>query len=870
MESAQLRRRFLDYFARHGHEVVASSSLIPHNDPTLFFVNAGMVQFKDVFLGADQRNYKRATTSQKCLRVSGKHNDLENVGHTARHHTLFEMLGNFSFGDYFKPEAIHYAWDLLTNDLGIDPARLWVTVFEDDDEAMQIWHDQEGVPMERIQKLGAKDNFWQMGDTGPCGPCTEIHYDHGPSISDDTRGPGGGDDRYVEIWNLVFMQFDRDVSGKLTPLPRPSIDTGSGLERVAAVLQGKYQNYDTDVFQPIIAHAASLAKVRYGADHDADVALKVIADHTRAAAFLIADGVMPSNEERGYVLRRIMRRGIRYGVKLGLKGSFLHQTVQTCIDQFGEAYPELRERSTFITDVVKVEEERFASTLDRGLALLEREFERKPSEISGRVAFSLADTYGFPVDLTQLIAAERGLSVDEVGFKALRAEQQAAGRAAWKGSGEEAVGALWHELARNHAGRFCGYTADQCEGFVSALVSEGAQVTMLPVGSEGSVLASCTPFYAESGGQMGDTGWLRWPGGEAQVLDTVRPAGDLSVHQVRVVSGTLRAGQVMSLEVDAARRNRSRLNHTGTHLLHAALKQVLGTHVQQKGSLVGPDRLRFDFSHHKAMTPDELRRVEDLVQAEIFANHAVDTAVEDVESAKAAGAMALFGEKYGDKVRVVTVAGFSKELCGGTHASRSGDIGFFKLVSESGVAAGVRRIEAQTGPGAQAWVRELEGSVREASAALKTSPDKLLESVQRLLADRATLQKELDGVRREVARAATGDLREKAQDLPGGGKFVAAEFVGDVAAMREEADRLRDSLGSAVIVLVARDGEAVRLLVAVSKDLAGTRYNAGKLVGALAAIVGGKGGGRPDLAQAGGSDVARIPELLASVAGLLG
>jgi alanyl-tRNA synthetase len=869
MQSAEVRRRFLDYFSRNGHEVVASSSLIPHNDPTLFFVNAGMVQFKDVFLGADQRPYRRATTSQKCLRVSGKHNDLENVGHTARHHTLFEMLGNFSFGDYFKPEAIHFAWDLLTVHLGIDPARLWITVFEDDDEALQIWHDQEGVPVERIQKLGAKDNFWQMGDTGPCGPCTEIHFDHGPSISSDTRGPAGGDDRYVEIWNLVFMQFDRDASGKLTPLPRPSIDTGSGLERVAAVMQGKYQNYDTDVFQGIISHAAGLARVRYGDDRDTDVALKVIADHTRAAAFLVADGVMPSNEERGYVLRRIMRRGIRYGVKLGLKGAFLHQTVQTCIDQFGDAYPELRERSTFITDVVKVEEERFAATLDRGLALLEREFERKPAEISGRVAFTLADTYGFPVDLTQLIAAERGLAVDEAGFKALRAEQQAAGRAAWRGSGEEAVSALWHELARRHPTRFCGYTADECESTVSALVSEGAEVTMLPAGSEGSVVAAGTAFYAESGGQSGDTGRIQWEGGEAEVVDTTRPAGELSVHHVRVTRGTLRVGQSVRLVVDAARRDRARLNHTATHLLHAALKQVLGAHVQQKGSLVGPDRLRFDFSHHKAMTAEELRSVEDLVQREVFANHEVSTVVEDIEAARAGGAMALFGEKYGEQVRVVSVAGFSKELCGGTHARRSGDIGFFKLVSESGVAAGVRRIEAQTGPGAQSWVRELEANVREASGALKTSPDRLVEAVQRLLAERASLQKELDASRKAAARAATGDLRERAVDLAGGGKLVAAEFVGDVAAMREEADRLRDSLGSAVVVLAAKDGEAVRLLVAVSKDLAGSRYNAGKLVGALAAIVGGRGGGRPDLAQAGGTDPSRIPELLAAAPGLL-
>ena len=869
MESAELRRRFLSYFNRHGHEIVRSSSLIPHNDPTLYFVNAGMVQFKDVFLGSDLRPYKRATTAQKCLRVSGKHNDLENVGHTARHHTLFEMLGNFSFGDYFKTDAIHYAWDLLTNDLGIDPARLWVTVYEDDDEALEIWRDQEGVPAERIQKLGAKDNFWQMGDTGPCGPCTEIHYDHGPKISDDTRGPAGGDDRYVEIWNLVFMQFDRDASGRLTPLPKPSIDTGSGLERVAAVKQGVYQNYDTDVFRPIMEHAARLANVRYGEHDAADIALKVIADHTRAAAFLVADGVMPSNEGRGYVLRRIMRRGIRYGVKLGLKGAFLHDTVQTCIDHFGDAYPELRERQTFVRDVVKVEEERFAATLDRGLALLEREFDKKPAQIAGQTAFTLSDTYGFPLDLTQLIAAERGLQVDEAAFQTLLAEQKAAGRAAWKGSGEEAVSAVWHELARTKPGRFTGYERDSEVTAVTALVSEGAEVTMLPEGSEGSLTTASTPFYAESGGQAGDTGVIRWDGGEAEVLDTRKPAGDLHVHDVRVVRGTLRAGQDVELHVDALRRNRARLNHTATHLMHAALKQVLGTHVAQKGSLVGPDRLRFDFSHHKAMSADELRAVEDLVQHQIFANDAVTTEVQDVESAKAGGAMALFGEKYGDRVRVVSVAGFSKELCGGTHARRSGDIGFFKIVSEAGVAAGVRRIEAQTGPGAQAWVRELEGTVKEAAATLKTSPDKLGDALARLLADRAALQKELDQARREAARAKTGDLREKAV-VVAGVKLVAAEFVGDTNAMREEADRLRDSLGSAVVVLAARDEGAVRLLVAVSKDLAGSRYNAGKLVGALAGMVGGKGGGRPDMAQAGGTEPGKVPEMLASVAGLLG
>ncbi len=868
MDSTELRRRFLAYFNRHGHEIVRSSPLIPQNDPTLFFVNAGMVQFKDVFLGADPRPYKRATTVQKCLRVSGKHNDLENVGHTARHHTLFEMLGNFSFGDYFKREAIKYAWDLLTNDLGIDADRLWVTVYEEDDEALALWRDEVGVPAARIQKLGAKDNFWAMGDTGPCGPCTEIHYDHGPKISDDLRGPAGEDPRYVEIWNLVFMQYERDASGKLTPLPKPSIDTGSGLERVAAVTQGVYSNYDTDLFTPIIEHAARLANVRYRDDADVDTALKVIADHSRAAAFLVADGVMPSNEERGYVLRRIMRRGIRYGVKIGLKGPFLHETVQTVIDRFSDAYPELGERSTFIRDVVKTEEERFAATLDRGLGLLDREFDKKPPRISGDVAFTLADTYGFPVDLTRLIAAERGLEVDEAGFETLREEQRQRGRAAWKGSGEEAVSALWHELARKFPTEFLGYEADSATSEVVAMVSEGAAVSSLPEGSEGAVLTVATPFYAESGGQVGDTGVIRWEGGEAEVLDTTRPSGDIHVHHVRVTRGTLRTGQPVDLHVDNGRRDRSRLNHTATHLLHAALKKVLGEHVMQKGSLVGPDRLRFDFSHHKAMSAEELRHVEDLVQREILANHAVATEVCDVDAAKAGGAMALFGEKYGDRVRVVSVAGFSKELCGGTHARRSGDIGLFKLVSESGIAAGVRRIEAQTGWGALAYVRELEARAAAAAGLLKSSPDKLGDAVSRLVDERNRLQKELDTARREAARAATGDLREKAVSI-GDVKLVAAEFVGDTKAMRDEADRLRDSLGTAVIVLAGRDEKSVRLLVAVSKDLAGKRYDAGKLIGALSSMVGGKGGGRPDLAQAGGTDPSGVPAMLASVAGLL-
>ncbi|MES2640073.1 MAG: alanine--tRNA ligase [Myxococcota bacterium] len=864
MTSADLRARFLEFFHRHAHAVVASSPLVPQNDPSLFFTNAGMVQFKDVFTGKERRPYNRATSVQKVMRVSGKHNDLENVGHTPRHHTFFEMMGNFSFGDYFKAEAIRFAWDFITVELGIDPSRLWVTVYEKDEEALVIWRDQIGFPEARIQKLGEADNFWSMGDTGPCGPCTEIHYDHGPEVSDDTRGPAGGDNRYVEFWNLVFMQYDRAADGTLTPLPRPSIDTGAGLERVAAIVQGVYANYETDLFQPILKAAAAIAGVQQGADRATDIALQVIADHSRATAFLIADGVMPSNEERGYVLRRIMRRGIRYGVKLGLKQPFLYQTVDVVIAEFGEVYPELRASRDFILDVVRIEEERFASTLHRGMALLEKAFVESPDRVQGDTAFALADTYGFPLDLTQLIAAERGLEVDTVEYERLREEQRAKGRAAWKGSGEESISDVWHQLVEDVGVRFTGYDRDTDTGTVRAVVSEGARVSALVQGQRAEVLTDVTPFYAESGGQVGDTGVLRWPGGEAVVLDTSKPAGDLHAHQVEVRSGTLRVGDVVTLEVDTARRNRSRLNHTATHLLHAALKQVVGGHVMQKGSLVGPDRLRFDFSHHKAMTTDEIQKVEDLVNEQILANHAVLTEVQDVESARRGGAMALFGEKYGEHVRVVQVEGFSKELCGGTHARRSGDIGLFKILSESGIAAGVRRIEGQTGVGAQTYVRDLETTTRSAAKELKTSPDKLVEAIRRLLDDKARLAKELDTARREASRAAAGDLSERAVEIDGV-KVLAAEIQGDGKTLREEADRLRDVLGTCVIVLASRDADDVRLLVAVSKDLAGSRFNAGKIVGALATMVGGKGGGRPDLAQAGGKDPEQIGAMLAAV-----
>ncbi len=865
MKASEIRSRFLQFFASEGHAVVDSSSLVPSNDPTLFFTNAGMVQFKDVFTGQDARSYSRAVTVQKCLRVSGKHNDLENVGRTPRHHTLFEMLGNFSFGDYFKVEAIAFAWRFLTVELGVDPSRLWVTVYEQDDEALEMWLAQ-GVPAERIQKLGEKDNFWSMGDTGPCGPCSEIHYDHGEAF-----GPGGGpateSTRYVEIWNLVFMQFDRSKDGTLSPLPRPSIDTGMGLERIAAVMQGRYSNYDTDCFTPIMEAVARQAGVAYGEGGERDVAVRVIADHARAAAFLIGDGVMPSNEERGYVLRRIMRRAIRYGVKLGLKEAFFYKAALAVIEHLGEAYPDLRERRGFIEEVVRSEEERFSETLEKGLSLLEGAFAAlSPGQaLAGDVAFRLYDTYGFPLDLTELIAEERGFVVDRSGYDAAMHAQKAAGRAAWKGSGEAAVDGTWRRLGgQGLSSTFVGYAEDACSSAALAIVVAGEERQAIHEGEVGQVVFAKTPFYGESGGQAGDTGRLSAPRLDAVVEDAQKPTGSFVVHTVRVREGALRLGELVELHIDGGRRARTRLNHTATHLLHAALRQVLGEHVTQKGSLVGPDRLRFDFAHHKAMSADELRLVEDIVFEQILANQAVGVRESSIADARAAGAMALFGEKYGEVVRVVDVPGFSVELCGGTHAGRTGDIGFFRVLSEAGVAAGVRRIEALTGPGAFSWTRERDELLRSTAAALKTSPEQVMDAVERLSDERRRLDKELAVLKVELARARAGDLLSQAREIDGV-KVLAAEFFGDAKALREEADRLRDQLGSALVVLAARGEDAVQIIVTVSKDLAGKRFHAGNIVKQLAGLLGGGGGGRPDMAQAGGKNPEAVPEALAQV-----
>ncbi|MBT3219268.1 MAG: alanine--tRNA ligase [Proteobacteria bacterium] len=860
MKATDVRQVFLRFFGEHGHEVVRSASLIPHNDPTLYFVNAGMVQFKDVFVGADVRNYSRATSSQKCLRVSGKHNDLDNVGRTPRHHTFFEMLGNFSFGDYFKSEAIPLAYELLTGPYGIDPRRLWVTIYEDDDEAFDLWRSTVDFPAERIQRLGADENFWSMGPTGPCGPCTEIHYDHGPSISNDERGPAGGDDRYVEIWNLVFMQFEQLASGERINLPRPSIDTGMGLERLAAVAQGVYSNYDTDLFTSLILCAAQEADVRYGRQEDADVALRVIADHSRATAFLVGDGVMPSNEGRGYVLRRIMRRAIRFGVKLDIERPFFHNVTNQVLRDFGDLYPELLERQTFIEEVVRGEEERFRRTLGRGMRLLDSEFDRLETgaTLPGGVAFTLADTFGFPLDLTQLIAEERGIAVDGEGFNQALEEQRARGRAAWKGSGEQGIDSLWPALAQEvgHT-HFTGYDREQDVATIAALVRVSdagiERLDNLSAGERGIVILDRTPFYGEAGGQVGDTGTI----GALTVEDTTRASG-LILHHGIVGEGGLAVSNGVSALVDTSKRAGTRRNHTATHLLHAALREVLGKHVTQKGSLVGPERLRFDFAHHKPVTEDELRQIETRVNGEVLRNILLATEVMELDAAIASGAMALFGEKYDDRVRMVTVPGFSVELCGGTHVERTGDIGFIKVIGETGIAAGVRRLEGQTGMGALALIQAEAMRIDEAALELKASRETVVEAILRLKEERKRLEREVQELERDKAKDAAKSLLDGVREI-GGVKVLAAEFEGN---LREQADRLRDQLGTSVVVLAMARGPKLQLLAAATKDIAGKRVHAGKLVGRLAEEIGGRGGGRPDMAQAGGKCPDSIPDLL--------
>jgi alanyl-tRNA synthetase len=860
----EIRESFLRFFEERGHRRVPSSSLVPAGDPTLLFTNAGMVQFKRVFLGEETRDYARAVTAQKVMRVSGKHNDLENVGRTPRHHTFFEMLGNFSFGDYFKREAIAWAWELVTGVWGIPPEKLGVTVFREDDDAARLWREEVGLAPERIVRLDEADNFWAMGDVGPCGPCSEIYFDLGAKPgSRPGFDPTDESGRWLEIWNLVFMQFDRDAEGTLTPLPKPCVDTGAGLERVAAALQGVQWNYDTDLFQPILARAQELSGVRLGADPERDVSLRVVADHARAVAFLIGDGVLPSNEGRGYVLRRILRRAARHGVLLGLERPFLHLVCDAVIDTMAAAYPGLAQRRADITGRVRREEERFGETLAKGLALLGEEVRRARaaglSALPGDVVFRLYDTYGFPVDLTEDILAGERLGLDRAGFDAAMERQRERARAAWKGSGEAAVGPVHGQLAADFETRFVGYDRLVVDSRVLALVSRGAPAPQVREGDAVEVVVEETPFYAESGGQVGDRGVLETPTGRIDVEDAQRPAGGLVVHRGRVVRGEVHVDQPVRLVVDSMHRLGAVRHHSGTHLLHAALREVLGPAATQRGSLVTPGRLRFDFSHDAPVTRAELDTIEDLVNGWIAEN--APAVVEELphREALAAGALAMFGEKYGDRVRVVTFGDFSKELCGGTHARATGDIGLLKVVGEGGVAAGVRRVEALTGAEALGRWREQERALERTAELLRSPVGELEARVEKLLEERRALERELERLRAEQRRAASGDLAAGAEEIAGVRVLVARVDGVEGDGLRALVDELRARLGSGIVLLAAPADGKVTLALGVTPDLK-DRFRAGDLIRETAAVVGGKGGGRRDFAQAGGRDPGRVDE----------
>jgi len=857
MTSAAIRQLFLDYFQRHGHTLVPSSSLVPGNDPTLLFTNAGMVQFKEVFTGQETRPYKRAVSSQRCVRAGGKHNDLENVGYTARHHTFFEMLGNFSFGDYFKREAIHYAWEFLTRECGLPPEKLWVTVYEEDDEAAAIWLDEVGVDPARFGRIGAADNFWSMGDTGPCGPCSEIFYDHGPEVAGGPPGsPDADGDRYVEIWNLVFMQYNRDNSGAMTPLPRPSVDTGMGLERLAAVLQGVHSNYDIDLFQNLIAAAARLA----GVEDTGQSSLRVIADHIRSCAFLIVDGVIPSNEGRGYVLRRIIRRAIRHGYMLGIKEVFFHRLVRPLVKEMGEAYPELAKAAAQVEQVLRQEEMRFAETLEQGMHILEQAIAGLSGPvIPGATVFKLYDTYGFPVDLTADIARERGLQLDMEGFEREMTAQRQRARAASQ-FGRDYTG----ELQVSGGTAFTGYEHTRGASRVTALFDgDNKPLEALEAGATGRVVLDETPFYAEAGGQVGDKGVLLLDGEVVFEVSDTQKAGEATVLIGRA-AGALRQGDRVTSCVDEAARHATELNHSATHLLHAALRQVLGTHVTQKGSLVDPERLRFDFSHFEAMTPQQIEKVEQLVNAQIRANLPVETQLMAYDEAVESGAMALFGEKYSDQVRVLRMGDFSIELCGGTHVRRTGDIGLFKIISEGGIASGVRRIEALTGQRALEWVEAEERQLQRLAGLVKAGRDTVLDKVQQVLARNRELEKEVEALKSKLASSAGGDLASKARDICGCQVLAARLDGADAKTLRQTLDQLKDKLEAGVIVLATVSGDKVSLVAGVSKGQT-DRIKASDLVNFVARQVGGKGGGRADMAQAGGNDPEALNDALAAV-----
>jgi alanyl-tRNA synthetase len=863
--SADIRKAFLDYFAAREHEVVASSPLVPQNDPTLLFTNAGMVQFKDLFLGREKRNYQRAASSQRCVRAGGKHNDLENVGYTARHHTFFEMLGNFSFGDYFKRDAIKYAWEFLTETIGLPAEKLWVTVYEEDEEAAKIWLEEIGIEASRFTRIGDKpggkryesDNFWSMGDTGPCGPCSEIFFDHGEGIWGGPPGTAEEEgDRYIEIWNLVFMQYNRDADGVLTPLPKPSVDTGMGLERLAAVLQSVHSNYEIDLFAHLIQDAGKLT----GCSNLEEKSLRVIADHIRSCAFLITDGVLPSNEGRGYVLRRIIRRAIRHGYMLGMKEPFFFKLVGSLCDEMGEAYPELVSQRSQVEKVLRLEEERFAQTLEQGMKILEETIDQLEDQvIPGEIVFKLYDTYGFPRDLTADIARERDLTIDHSGFDIAMAEQRERAQAASQFSAVASV-----DLGLEQKTQFSGYDQLEDQGSVVAILRDGESVDILEEGESGMVFLDITPFYAESGGQVGDQGVLEGEGLLFEVEDTQKQAGELFAHAGKLEEGTLRVGDRVTGQVNAYTRQATALNHSATHLLHAALRQELGEHVTQKGSLVDAERLRFDFSHFEPITREQLQIIEQLVNRQIRHNHLVDTKLMSLDEAKDSGAMALFGEKYAEQVRVLSMGDFSTELCGGTHVNAVGDIGLFKITAESGIAAGVRRVEAVTGQRAIEWMEADEERVARVAEIIKSGRDDIEDKLEQILERNRKLEKELEQLKGKLASAAGSDLAAGAT-LIGEVNVLAATLDGaDAKSLRETMDQLKNKLGSAVILLAAVTGGKVSLVAGVTKDLT-KQMKAGDLVKLAAEKVGGKGGGRPDMAQAGGSNPDEIPQALAMV-----
>ncbi|WP_292434490.1 alanine--tRNA ligase [Methylobacter sp.] len=857
MTSAQLRTAFLEFFRERGHSVQPSSSLVPGNDPTLLFTNAGMVQFKDVFLGRDHRDYNKAVTSQRCVRAGGKHNDLENVGYTARHHTFFEMLGNFSFGDYFKKEAIHFAWDFLTKELEIPAEKLWITVFDEDSEAEKIWLEDVGVSAERFSRIGAKDNFWSMGDVGPCGPCTEIFYDHGADIAGGPPGsPDEDGDRYIEIWNLVFMQYDRAADGSLTPLPKPSVDTGMGLERIAAVLQGVHSNYEIDLFQKLLKAAAALA----GTDDLTLSSLRVIADHIRSCAFLVADGVMPSNEGRGYVVRRIIRRAIRHGYRLGIRDVFFYKLVAPLAEEMGEAFPELKAAQEQVERVLKKEEERFAETLEQGMKILEACVAKmEGSVIPGDTVFQLYDTYGFPVDLTADFARENNLTVDHAGFETAMSAQRERARSA------SSFGADYdQDIKLDAQTEFTGYSQLDDQVHIIGLYKKGQPVDSLEDGDEGVVILDKTPFYAESGGQIGDCGRIEADGAVFEVTDTQKQGGNLFLHKGKLVAGTLTNGQLCDARVSAEDRKATELNHSATHLLHAALRHVLGDHVAQKGSLVNPERLRFDFSHFEPVTAFEISTVERIVNEQIRANNPVSAQTMAKDDAVKAGAMALFGEKYGDEVRVLKIGEFSTELCGGTHVERAGDIGCFKIINETGVAAGVRRIEAVTGSGCFDYIASRDQALASIAGLVKSAPEKAPEKVEQLIEKNRLLEKQLERLNAKLASSAGSELSAQAVDIDGI-KVLAVKLDGvDPKSLKDMIDQLKNKLASAAIVLAVVEGDKVSLIAGVTKDQMG-RIKAGDLVNFVATQIGGKGGGRPDMAQAGGNDPSGLAGALAQV-----